>query len=155
MYNEMYGLGAVSLRYFNVFGPKQSPTNQYAAAVPIFINNALKNKPLTIYGDGEQTRDFIFVKDVVNANVLAATSPDVNGVFNVGQGTVTSIKKLAEEIIEAAASRSNIVFEKERAGDIKHSFASINETIDKLKFEPRCSLKEGLIQTIDYFKASN
>lgn len=155
MYNEMYSLGAVSLRYFNVFGPKQSPTNQYAAAIPIFINNALKNKPLTIYGDGEQTRDFIFVKDVVNANILAATNPEVNGVFNIGQGTVTSIKQLAEEIIQRAASSSKIVYENERVGDIKHSFASINETIDKLKFGPKYSLKEGLLQTIDYFKTIN
>ncbi|MDP2037248.1 MAG: NAD-dependent epimerase/dehydratase family protein, partial [Ignavibacteria bacterium] len=74
MYNEQYGIGAVSLRYFNVFGPRQDPKSQYAAAIPIFIEKAIQNEPITIYGDGEQTRDFIFVKDVVKANVLAATN---------------------------------------------------------------------------------
>jgi UDP-glucose 4-epimerase len=151
MYNEQYGLGAVSLRYFNVFGPRQDPGSQYAAAVPIFIEKALHNEPITIYGDGEQTRDFIFIKDVVLANVLAATNQEVNGVFNVALGKATSINQIAKAIIDRLESESNIIYEPERKGDIKHSLASIDETLDVLQFNPRFSLEDGMKETIKYF----
>lgn len=151
MYRENYGLGAVSLRYFNVFGPRQDPQSQYAAAIPIFVNKALKNEPIVIYGDGEQTRDFVFVKDVVNANVLAATSENAHGVFNVANGSSISIKELAGLIISETGSSSRIIFETERPGDIKHSLASIKDTKENLGFEPQFNLIEGLKQTISYF----
>ncbi|MEK6552221.1 MAG: NAD-dependent epimerase/dehydratase family protein, partial [Bacteroidota bacterium] len=123
IYNEQENVGATSLRYFNVFGPRQDPKSQYAAAVPIFIERALKNEPIIIYGDGEQTRDFIFVKDVVSANILAATNEKVNGVFNVAWGKAITINEIAKIIIEELQSSSKIVYEKERPGDIKHSLA--------------------------------
>lgn len=152
IYNEQYGIGAVSLRYFNVFGPRQDPRSQYAAAVPIFISKALKNEPITIYGDGEQTRDFIFVNDVVKANVLSATSESVNGIFNVALGKASSINEIAKGIIQITESKSEIVYLPVRKGDIKHSLAEVSETRDKLNFMPDYSLQSGLDLTVEYFK---
>lgn len=152
-FHDLHNLGTVSLRYFNVYGPRQNPQSQYAAAVPIFINNALNNKPIIIYGDGSQTRDFIFVKDVVEANINAALNSEVNGVFNVAAGSSTSIKELAEIIIDETSSKSKIEFQDERPGDIKHSLASIDETKTHLHFLPKFSLIDGLIKTIDYYKS--
>ncbi len=151
MYREEYGLETVSLRYFNVFGPRQNPLSQYAAAIPIFINRALKDEPIIIYGDGKQTRDFIYVKDVVSANILAATT-NVNGVFNVALGKSVTIKEVAEAIINLTNSKSKMIYENDRKGDIKHSFASIKETVELLNFTPKNSLHEGLKETIRYFK---
>jgi len=151
MYEEQYGLKYVCLRYFNVFGPKQSTQNAYAAAVPIFIKKAISNEEIIIFGDGEQTRDFIFIKDVVKANILAVENKNISGVFNVANGISTTILELAKIIIELTKSKSKIVFEKERAGDIKHSRASIEETRKNLGFNPEINLKDGLLKTIEYF----
>lgn len=152
MYNKEYGLGTVSLRYFNVYGPRQNPNSQYAAAIPIFIKKALANEPVTIFGDGTQTRDFIYVKDVVKANLLAALNDKISGVFNVALGKSISINEVATEIIKLTNSKSQIVYEEERKGDIKHSAASIKETMEYLNFYPENSLIEGLKETIDYFR---
>jgi len=151
-YHEKHELGTVSLRYFNVYGPRQDPKSQYAAAIPIFISKALKNEPIIIYGDGEQTRDFIFVKDVVKANILAATNEKVSGVFNVALGKATSINQIATKIISVLNSKSKIEYQPERIGDIKHSLASIEETKIELAFSPDFDLEDGLSQTINYFK---
>ena len=151
MYNETYGLGTTSLRYFNVFGPRQDPNSQYAAAIPIFVSKALKNEPLLIFGDGEQTRDFVFVKDVVHANILAATSKKACGVYNVANGQSITIKQIAQLIIETTNSKSEIQFVDPRPGDIKHSLASIESTKTELNFKPAFNLHEGLRQTILYF----
>ena len=151
MYNAMSDLGAVSLRYFNVYGPRQDPKSQYAAAIPIFISRALRNEPIIIYGDGEQTRDFIFVKDVVNANILAAQNDQVNGVFNVAFGKATTINSIANEIVKMTGSKSKIVHEKDRNGDIKHSLASITDTKSKLNFKPEYGFNEGIEETIKFF----
>lgn len=152
MYYKEFGLKTISLRYFNVYGPKQNPKSQYAAAIPIFITNALLNQPLTIYGDGTQTRDFIYVKDVVNANILAAKNENATGVFNIALGKSVTINEVAEEIINLTNSKSKIIYEPERKGDIKHSSASIKETKEELNFIPSYSLKEGLLETIRYFE---
>lgn len=151
MYSEAYGLGTVSLRYFNVFGQRQDPGSQYSAAIPIFVSKAIKNEPITVYGDGEQTRDFIFVKDVVAANLLAAEGPARSGVFNVACGRAISINELIRLVLEETKSKSEIVYLPERAGDIKHSLASIEETTNKLGFLPVFDLSEGLRLTIKYF----
>ena len=150
VYRENFGLEGVSLRYFNVFGPRQDPKSQYAAAVPIFIEKALNCRPITIYGDGEQTRDFIYVKDVVNANVLAASAPGVTGVFNVALGQSTSINELAALILAETASTSEVVHEDQRTGDIRHSQADIGKTVDALNFRPGFTLIEGLRETIRF-----
>ncbi|MFZ1289279.1 MAG: SDR family oxidoreductase [Melioribacteraceae bacterium] len=152
MYFEQYGLQTTSLRYFNVFGPRQDPKSQYAAAIPIFVYKALKNEPITIYGDGEQTRDFVYVKDVVQANVLAATSENVIGVFNVANENAITINDLAKLIIKTTNSKSEIIYQPTRPGDIKHSLASIKETRENLKFNPSHDLTSSLETTIKYFE---
>jgi len=151
VYHELYGLPVVSLRYFNVFGPRQS-FNQYAGVISIFINRALAGEPLVIFGDGKQTRDFIYVKDVVRANILVAESRKANGrVFNVATRKQTSILELAMKIIEITGTTSSIIFNKPRPGDIRHSLADISE-IRKLGFEPEFSLEEGLKKTVEFFR---
>ncbi|MCB0751227.1 MAG: NAD-dependent epimerase/dehydratase family protein [Ignavibacteriae bacterium] len=152
MYFEQYGLPTTSLRYFNVFGPRQDPKSQYAAAIPIFVFKALRNENIVIYGDGKQTRDFVYVKDVVAANVLAAITENVTGVFNVANENAISINDLAKLIIKTTNSQSKIIYEKERPGDIKHSLASIKETKEKLNFKPSFDLTSSLETTIKYFE---
>ena len=117
----------VSLRYFNVFGPRQNPRGPYAAAVPIFIENARTGEPLTIFGDGGQTRDFISVRDIAAANAHFALTPGLTGVHNVARGGCITISELARKIIAITGSKSSIVHREERAGDVKHSTASIEK----------------------------
>ncbi|NJE13663.1 SDR family oxidoreductase [Thermococcus sp. LS2] len=151
IFYEIYGVPTVALRYFNVFGERQG-YNQYAGVISIFINRALKNEPLIIFGDGKQTRDFIYVKDVVKANVLVAEKERANGeVFNVARGERTTILELAMKIIDATNSLSSIIFDKPRPGDIKHSQADISK-IKKLGFKPEYSLEEGLLRTIEWYR---
>jgi UDP-glucose 4-epimerase len=150
-FQEAGPLHTASLRYFNVFGPRQDPGSAYAAAVPIFIHQALKNEDITIYGDGEQTRDFIYVKDIVAANRHLAMTASAGGVYNVAYGRRMTIRDLAERIIRLTGSTSRIVFGPERAGDVKHSMASV----DKLKstgFIPGADFEEGLQATLEFFR---
>ncbi|MCB9208495.1 MAG: NAD-dependent epimerase/dehydratase family protein [Ignavibacteriales bacterium] len=155
MYFEQYGLQTTSLRYFNVFGPRQDPKSQYAAAIPIFVFKALRNEPIIIYGDGKQTRDFVYVKDVVAANVLAATSENVVGVLNVANENAITINDLAKLIIKTTNSKSEILYQPTRPGDIKHSLASIKETRENLSFNPSHDLTSSLETTIKYFESLN
>lgn len=151
MFSETHGLPSVCLRYFNVFGPRQDPKSQYAAAVPIFIARALRNEPITIYGDGEQTRDFVFVKDVAAANVFFATQSEATGVFNVACGASVTINQLAKTICQLTGSASEIKHAPERAGDVKHSLAAI-EKLRAAGFEPAKGMEEKLRKTIEFFK---
>ena len=144
-------LQTVALRYFNVFGPRQDPASAYAAAVPIFLREALANRPLTIFGDGGQTRDFVFVKDVAAANVFAATTPGMTGVYNVGYGGQITVLNLARRIIGLAGSQSEIRHAPERAGDVRHSRAAV-EALFTAGFRPVSSLEAGLAETLDYFR---
>ena len=151
MFADEKRLQTACLRYFNVFGPRQNPKSQYAAAVPIFIDRAVKNLPITIDGDGEQTRDFIYVKDIVAANVFFATQSDATGVFNVAYGKKITIKELCQTICQLTGSRSEIKHGPERAGDVKHSMAAV----DRLRatgFQPQGSLAEGLKTTVEFFR---
>jgi UDP-glucose 4-epimerase len=150
-YHNTFGVNSVSLRYFNVFGPRQDPKSQYAAALPIFISKAIKNEDITIFGDGNQTRDFIYVKDVVMANVQAAENKNVFDVYNVANGKSISILELAELIIKETNSKSKIIFKPERAGDIKHSLADIEVIRKEMDFSPKVELLEGIRKTIDFF----
>ena len=147
---EQGKLATTALRYFNVFGPRQNPRSQYAAAVPIFIERALCHEPITIYGDGEQTRDFIDVRDIVAANVFFATQSPATGVFNVAYGQRMSVNHLARQIIQLTKSRSRISYAPERAGDVKHSIASI-EKLTQAGFVPRGELSAGLERAIQFF----
>lgn len=151
MFADEGRLQTACLRYFNVFGPRQNPQSQYAAAVPIFIDRAVKNLSLTIYGDGEQTRDFIFVKDIVAANVFFATQSPVTCVVNVAYGQKITINELATTICRLTGSRSEIQHVAGRAGDVKHSMASV----DRLRaagFTPQDSLPVGLQATVEFFR---
>ncbi len=150
MFTDEGRIQTVCLRYFNVFGPRQDPKSQYAAAVPIFIDRAVKNEPITIYGGGEQTRDFIFVKDVVAANIFFATQSKASGVFNVAYGQQITINDLAKTICHLTGSRSEIKYAAERPGDVKHSMASIEKLRDA-GFAPLGDFEGGLQATIDSF----
>jgi UDP-glucose 4-epimerase len=154
MFHDEGWLKTACMRYFNVFGPRQDPKSQYAAAVPIFIDKAVRNDPITIFGDGLQTRDFVFVKDVVAANVFLATRPDLTGVYNVACGGSITIKELAEKIVALTGSGSEIRFGPERAGDIKHSKADV-EKIKSVGFTPINAFEDGLRRTIEFFKAKS
>jgi UDP-glucose 4-epimerase len=150
-FTESYGLNSTSLRYFNVFGPKQDVNSQYAAVIPNFIHAIIHNQQPVIYGDGEQTRDFIFIKDIVKANIAAAES-DYNGIVNVAAGEALTINELFDIIAEVLDTDIKPEYLPERAGDIKHSFANvdnmknINFSVDKSKF------KEQLQETVKWFK---
>ncbi|PKA98155.1 UDP-glucose 4-epimerase [Flavobacteriaceae bacterium MAR_2009_75] len=149
MYRNEFEVPTTSLRYFNVFGPRQNPKSAYAAVVPIFIMNALQNKPLVIYGDGKQTRDFVYVKDVVSANILAAGQGE--GVYNVALGKGTSVLELAQNIIEITNSKSAIEFLAQRPGDIKHSVAK-TQRINQIGFTPKFTIEQGLKETIAFYE---
>ncbi len=165
------GLRAVSLRYFNVFGPRQDPSSAYAAVIPAFIDRALSGQDLVVYGDGEQTRDFVYVDDVVEANLLAAgidpagpasgragscaASAPVGAprydVYNVARGGSLSVNDLAHAVIDAVGSSSKIRYEAERPGDVRHSQADVSR-LATLKRSPAVSLEEGLRRTVAYFR---
>jgi UDP-glucose 4-epimerase len=151
MFADEGRLQTACLRYFNVFGPRQNPKSQYAAAVPIFIERALKHEPITIHGDGEQTRDFVYVKDIAAANAFLATKSAATGVFNVGHGRRITIKDLAAMICRMSDSDSTIQHAPERAGDVKHSLASV-EKLHVVGFEPVGNFEEALAATIGFFR---
>jgi UDP-glucose 4-epimerase len=150
IYFKEHGLKTTCLRYFNVYGPGQDPTSPYAAAIPIFLRKALKNENILIYGDGSQTRDFIFIDDIVAANELAMSKGD-GKILNAANGIATSINEIAQDIIKITGSRSSISYAEERSGDIKHSLADISQ-ISKLGFKPRYTMNEGLEKTIEWFR---
>jgi UDP-glucose 4-epimerase len=144
-------LETAALRFFNVFGPRQDPKGAYAAAVPIFIEKAVRGEDITIFGDGSQTRDFIYVKDIVGALVFAAETAGVTGVFNAGYGGQITINDLAAQIIANAGTSSKILHAPERPGDVKHSRASADRLLSA-GWKPRHTLEEGLARTFDFFK---
>jgi UDP-glucose 4-epimerase len=154
MFADEGRLATACLRYFNVFGPRQDPKSQYAAAVPIFIDRAVKNEPITIYGDGEQTRDFIYVKDIAAANAFFATQSAATGVFNVAYGQRTTINDLARTICRLTGSRSDIRYEAERAGDVKHSVADIGK-LRAAGFSPVTDFDGGLDKTVEFFRGKS
>lgn len=151
IFSDIYGLKTVSLRYFNVFGPRQDPRSQYAAVIPLFITRILNRTPPTIFGDGTQTRDFTFVKDVVQANVLAMKS-DAVGVFNVACGRQIVLNDLADEMMKITGIETEKVYEPPRPGDIRDSLADISRARETLGYEPRFELNSGLAETIRWFQ---
>ena len=150
-YHQLHGLGTTSLRFFNVFGPRQDPRSAYAAAVPIFIAKALRDETIGIHGDGGQTRDFIHVADIVGALAYAGASDDMSGTYNVGYGRSQSILALAQEIIRLTGSKSAIEHLPPRAGDVRHSLAS-TERILTAGWKPKSSVSAGLAETVDAFR---
>jgi len=154
MFRNEGWLDTVSLRYFNVFGPRQDPDSAYAAAVPIFLHRALRDEDIVVFGDGQQTRDFIYVKDVVQANVFFTTESAATGTYNIAYGGSLTVNKLAEKIIRLTDSSAKIVHAEERAGDVKHSQASIARA-KVAGFVPAGSFEQGLAETIGSFKQLN
>ena len=150
MFTRERGLPCACLRYFNVFGPRQDPKGAYAAAVPIFITRALAGGEVTIYGDGGQTRDFIYVKDVVAANLFFAES-DATGVFNIARGGRITINDLAETIVRLTGSKSRIVHLPERAGDVRHSMACVDKAA-QAGYRAGHTFDEGLAETIAFYR---
>jgi UDP-glucose 4-epimerase len=143
-------LATVSLRYFNVFGPYQDPRSEYAAAVPSFIEKAIRDEPITIFGDGQQTRDFIYVDDVVAANAFFALKSQATGIFNVACGRQITVTDLALTIRKITKSSCTIDYAAERPGDVKHSLAGIDK-MHTAGFRPVCDLAAGLRATIEFF----
>lgn len=160
MYAKVYAglypnMQITGLRYFNIFGPKQNPNGPYAAAIPIFITAALKNKPVEIYGDGLQSRDFTFVENAVNANLLAAMKKLKSGeVYNVACGETHTLLKVLSIIEEIAGTKIQKKFSPPRQGDIRYSLASIQKAKSELGYSPQTGLYEGLKKTIDWFNMS-
>jgi nucleoside-diphosphate-sugar epimerase len=150
-FSHIYGLDCVALRYFNVFGPRQDPLSQYAAVIPNFITACLTGQRPTIHGDGEQSRDFTFVTNVVDANVLAMEAADVSGqVLNVACGSRVSLNELYREIQDLTGSSVEPEREPERPGDVRHSLADIGAAERRLGYSPRVGLREGLRRTVDH-----
>ena len=152
-FQASYGLETVALRYFNIFGPRQDPTSQYAAVVPRFIVAALRGESPTIFGDGEQTRDFTFVANAVRANMLAAEAPSeaCGEVYNVGCGDRVTLNELWQRIRAATRADVEPVYEPGRAGDVRDSLASLERTKAALGYEPVVTLDEGIRRTIAFF----
>jgi UDP-glucose 4-epimerase len=139
----------ICLRYFNVYGPNQR-YDAYGSVIPIFVSNMINDKPITIYGDGEQTRDFVSVYDVVQANIKAASVSNVHGAFNVGSGKSTTINQIAEII--SKENKIDIIYEPERIGEVKHSLADISSAHSNLDYTPSIKLEEGIIEYINWVK---
>lgn len=151
VYNKLYGMCNVCLRYFNVYGLNQR-YDAYGNVIPIFANRIMKGEPLTIYGDGEQTRDFVNVADVAAANIAAAFSHDACGVFNIGSGTRVTINELARLIQEAAGTDVGKEFAPPRSGDVRDSLADISAAKNAFGFFPETNLEEGLAEYMDWIK---
>ena len=151
-FSRVYPLETVALRYFNVFGPNQDPTSQYAAVVPRFITAIADGRPVEVYGDGEQRRDFTYVENVVDANVAAATAERVSGaVLNVATGRPTTVNELAETIGSLLGRSVERDEQPERTGDVRDSWADIARARELLGWEPRTGLEEGLRLAAEYF----
>jgi UDP-glucose 4-epimerase len=149
VFTGVYGLPTVALRYFNVYGPRQNPDSEYAAVIPKFIRAAQRGEPLTIYGDGQQTRDFAYVADVGEANVYAATH-GFTGVYNVGRGDNITISELARIVCEAAGSKSEIDHQSPRSGDIYASQADPSRLASE-GYSLATTLKQGIRRTVAAF----
>jgi nucleoside-diphosphate-sugar epimerase len=149
VFSQIFGVCTVILRYFNIFGPRQDPLSQYAAAIPIFITRMIRGERPTIFGDGEQSRDFTYVANVVQANILAVEAQGVSGeIFNIACGRKTTINSLAEKINKLLKKKITPLYTDPRPGDIRHSFADITKAKKMLKYEPKVCFEEGLRQTI-------
>jgi nucleoside-diphosphate-sugar epimerase len=153
IFQDLYGLETISLRYFNVFGPRQDPASQYAAVIPIFITAVASDRQPTVYGDGLQSRDFTFVENVIQANLLACSAPkEATGkVYNVACGERLTLLDLLGELGRILDKKPQAIFESPRPGDVKHSLADISLAKKHLAFDPKVSFTEGLRRTVAWF----
>jgi UDP-glucose 4-epimerase len=154
VFASLYGMETLSLRYFNVFGPNQLPEGPYAAAIPRFVRAALAGEAITIFGDGEQTRDFCFIANVVNANLLAAASPQklAGEVLNIAGGRRISLNDLVKEIGRVLRKQLEVRYLDPRPGDVKHSLADITRAKDLIGYEPTVTWENGISPTIEFLR---
>jgi nucleoside-diphosphate-sugar epimerase len=153
LFTRLYGLPAVALRYFNVFGPRQDQASEYAAVIPKFIERLLQDSPPVIYGDGKQSRDFVFIDDVVQANLLACRKPGIEGeVFNIAAGRSYDLLQLLALLKDIIGSEQTPVFAPSRAGDIRHSRGNIQKARKFLGYRPKVGFRRGLMATVEYMK---
>jgi UDP-glucose 4-epimerase len=153
VFYEVYGLETISLRYFNVFGPHQDPASQYAAAIPAFVTGILNGTPPIVFGDGEQSRDFTYVENVVEANLLAARTEHTTGdVINIACGEAVTVNAVIEMVNELVGRHVEPKYAEPRPGDIKHSLADISKAKELIGYEPRVSFKQGLSRAIEWYR---
>ncbi len=153
VFYQVFGLETITLRYFNVFGPYQNPESQYAAAIPAFVTSILNDKPPTIYGDGEQSRDFTYIDNVVHANLLAARVKETKGqVVNIACGLAVTVNEIIAMINEATGKSIKPNYTDPRPGDVKHSLADITLAKELIGFEPVISFEDGLKLAIDWYR---
>lgn len=155
VFHEVYGLETVALRYFNVFGPRQDPKGQYAAVIPLFIAALLRGDSPTIYGDGEQTRDFTYIENVIAGNLLAATAPAervAGQVFNMAAGGQTSLNDLVDVLHEVMGLNIPAKYVDPRPGDIKFSKADISKAKERMGYQPQVSFLEGIRHTVEFYR---
>jgi UDP-glucose 4-epimerase len=153
VFYNIYGLQTISLRYFNVFGPYQDPASQYAAAIPAFVTAILKDESPTIYGDGEQSRDFTYIDNVVDANLLAARANQTNGeVINIACGQAVTVNEIIDTINELLGKNVKPKYTAPRPGDVKHSLADITAAQKLINFKPSVAFREGLQKAIDWYR---
>lgn len=153
VWSRLYGVETVSLRYFNVFGPRQDPASQYAAVIPKFIRAALDRRPLEVHGDGQQSRDFSYIDNVVEANLLAASAPDAAGeVFNAACGSRVSLLEIIELLEEILGYPLERFHAPQRAGDVRHTQADIKKAERLLGYVPSVNFEEGLRRTVEFLR---
>ena len=155
LFYELYGLETVSLRYFNIFGPRQDPNSVYSAVIPKFIDAFLQGSPPIIFGDGKQSRDFTYIENVVHANLLAMSAGHLHGeMINIACGERTSLNQLVNALRKILGSKVSPVYEEPRKGDVRHSLADIRKGKEILNYEPKVGLELGLKKTVEFFKKS-
>ena len=153
LFSQLYGLETVSLRYFNVFGPRQDPTSIYSAVIPRFIQALLRNESPVVFGDGEQSRDFTFIENAVHANLLALSAERLEGeVINIACGKQTSLNQLLAILKSVLGSKTSPVYKESRKGDVKHSLADIRKGTELLSYAAQVDIETGLRKTVDYFR---
>jgi UDP-glucose 4-epimerase len=153
VFQQVYGLETVALRYFNVFGPRQDPQSQYAAVIPLFITRMLRGEAPTIYGDGSQSRDFIYIDNVVQGNLLAAHTPAANGaVINLATGERTTLLELIAHLNSILGTHLTPIHAAERTGDIKHSCATIEKARSLLGYSPAVDFRTALARTVEWYQ---
>lgn len=156
VWSDLYGLKTVSLRYFNIFGPRQRDDSPYTGVIAIFIRRLLDGQPITIHGDGGQTRDFTYVANAVEANLLALGADDANGeVYNVGAGQRVSLNQLFETLAGLIAPGTQAGYGPAREGDVRHSLADLTRIAEGLGYAPKVHLEEGLRHTVDWYRSTS
>jgi len=153
LFHQLYGLETVSLRYFNIFGPKQDPNSIYSAVIPKFIDALLQGSPPIIFGDGEQSRDFTYIENVVQANLLAMSAEHLHGeAINIACAERTSLNQLVNLLRKILGSKLSPVYEEPRKGDVRHSLADIRKGKELLNYEPKVGVELGLKKTVEFFQ---